>query len=562
MSKISISYRRADSEAMTGRIFDRLIAHYGKEAIFRDIEDIPAGIDFRQHINETLLKTNVLLAVVGPKWLGGGRGGSERINEESDPVRVEVETALRRRMPIIPVLIGNTRMPGSDQLPPSLKDFSFRNAVKIDTGRDFDYHVDRLIKSIDAILGQAPKASPPSKETAGPSPAPAKSPTKAEKPAAPPIEEPRRSEKPRPVAPVTSTPQPRPAQTLLASASATDWREKLWPKSRQGRNLRLAAAAAAIVLAVLLVVAIWPGGSGGGNFRPLLSLPNSAPISALAFSPDAQVVAAASLDKSINLWNVTGGKLLNAVHESEGISSIAFLPNGRGIAFGELSGTVVIADAGGGQALRSLKPDVTYAWLAIPAVWSIAVSPDGSRIASGDDDGSINFWSIAGQNLGSIKAHSDVVKTLAYFPDGRTIVSGGKDGTVGVWNALNGAQVARLTDHSAGQILTVAVSPDGKWIAAGGDGNTAVIWNAATDRAAATITSNFDPVQTLAFSTDSSSLIVGGDGPIEVWSVESARQLQTFKGSSRGIRALALSPDGSRMASGGDDGIVDVWSSN
>src|ERR1700683_4296717 len=115
MPRITISYRRADSEAMTGRICDRLVAHYGKDAIFRDIDDIPAGIDFRQHINETLLKTSILLAIVGPKLLGMARGGLERINEESDPVRVEVETALRRRVPIIPVLIGNTKMPGSDQ---------------------------------------------------------------------------------------------------------------------------------------------------------------------------------------------------------------------------------------------------------------------------------------------------------------------------------------------------------------------------------------------------------------------------------------------------------------
>src|SRR6204780_1785974 len=165
MPKIAISYRRADSEAMTGRIFDRLIAHYGKDAIFRDIDDIPPGIDFRVHINQTLLKTHILLAIVGPQWLGlASDGGADRIQEESDPVRVEVETALRRRVPLIPGLIGATKMPSSGLLPPSLKDFAFRNAVKVDTGQDFDYHMDRLIRSMDGILHQAPK-SPPSRET-------------------------------------------------------------------------------------------------------------------------------------------------------------------------------------------------------------------------------------------------------------------------------------------------------------------------------------------------------------------------------------------------------------
>src|SRR6202166_3738836 len=172
MPKIAISYRRADSEAMTGRIFDRLIAHYGKDAIFRDIDDIPPGIDFRVHINQTLLKTHILLAIVGPQWLGmASDGNADRIQEECDPVRGDVETALPRRVPLIPVLIGSTKMPSSDLLPPSLKDFAFRNAVKVDTGQDFDYHMDRLIRSMDAILEQAPK-SPPSRETKIPTGAP------------------------------------------------------------------------------------------------------------------------------------------------------------------------------------------------------------------------------------------------------------------------------------------------------------------------------------------------------------------------------------------------------
>src|ERR1700726_3586421 len=96
-------------------------------------------------------------------------GSADRIQEKTDPVRVEVETALRRRVPLIPVLIGSTKMPSSDLLPPSLKDFAFRNAVKVDTGQDFDYHMDRLIRSMDAILEQAPK-TPPSPVAKTPTP--------------------------------------------------------------------------------------------------------------------------------------------------------------------------------------------------------------------------------------------------------------------------------------------------------------------------------------------------------------------------------------------------------
>ena len=130
-----------------------LTAHYGKEAIFRDIDNIPSASIFACISTRCCGQTHILLAIVGPAWLGAIRAAAdERIQEESDPVRVEVETALRRRVPVIPVLIGNTRMPSSEQLPPSLKDFAFRNAVKLDTGQDFDYHMDRLIKAMDGIL--------------------------------------------------------------------------------------------------------------------------------------------------------------------------------------------------------------------------------------------------------------------------------------------------------------------------------------------------------------------------------------------------------------------------
>ncbi len=563
MPQISISYRRADSEAMTGRIFDRLIAHYGKEAIFRDIDNIPAGIDFRQHINEMLHRTNVLLAIVGPEWLGATRDGLERINEESDPVRVEVETALRRRLRIIPILIGQTRMPSSNQLPPSLKDFAFLNAVRVDTGRDFDHHIEHLIKSVDEILGQS--KSPPSRETSiartGERPA-----AKAEKPPAIQVEAPRKRDtgaRPAAAAAAPSTAARQPTQQAVSiPAPARDWRYVLWPKSRPGRTLRLAAiGAVAVALLALLVLDLWPAGSGAGNVRRLFSLQNPGPVSALAFSPDAQEIAAASLDRSVNIWNIAGQKLFATLNAADGVSSVAFTPDGREVVFGERNGVIVIANAdAGGQIDRSLKPDTAYAWQAIPAVVSIAVSPDGTRIVSGDDDGSVNIWSTDGKLLHGQKSHSDAVTTLAFFPDGKTFASGSKDGTVRVWNTDSGGELATLSDHS-GQILSAAVSADGKWIAGAGSGNSVLIWNATSGSVARILTSNLDTVDAIAFSPDGRNLFVGGnDTSIEIWDVESGQRLQSVSGNSHSIRALAVSQDGGRLASGGDDKTIDIWS--
>ena len=137
---------------MSGRIFDRLVMHFGKNAVFMDVDNIPFGIDFRQHINKALEETDILIVVIGPKWLGGDRRGHARITDASDPVRIEVETALRRNVPVIPVLVDGAHMPTPAELPESLELLSYRNAAEVDTGRDFHPHMDRLIRSMDKIL--------------------------------------------------------------------------------------------------------------------------------------------------------------------------------------------------------------------------------------------------------------------------------------------------------------------------------------------------------------------------------------------------------------------------
>src|SRR6516165_4762226 len=137
MPKITISYRRTDANA-TGRIYDRLVQRYGKDSIFRDIDRIHFGVDFRKAVHDALNDTNVLLAIVGPNWRGVADGGRVRINEANDLVRIEVETALKRDIPVIPVLIDSAVMPTPTELPDTLTEFSFRNAASVDSGKNFE----------------------------------------------------------------------------------------------------------------------------------------------------------------------------------------------------------------------------------------------------------------------------------------------------------------------------------------------------------------------------------------------------------------------------------------
>src|SRR5215469_253271 len=120
MPRITISYRRDDSLDITGRIFDRLAGHFGRGAIFRDIDNIPPGVDFRHHIDRTLGDCDIVLAIVGPRWIGPDNE-RRRLATASDPVRFEIETALRLNKPLIPVLVSRAVMPHPDALPDSLQ---------------------------------------------------------------------------------------------------------------------------------------------------------------------------------------------------------------------------------------------------------------------------------------------------------------------------------------------------------------------------------------------------------------------------------------------------------
>jgi TIR domain len=148
MAKIFHSYRRQDSAGVTGRIFDRLRAHFVDNAVFMDIDSIPFGEDFREHIDAAVGQADLVLAVIGPRW-SGKTEASRRIDDPRYFVRIEIESALQRGITVIPVLLDRTRMPTEAAVPPSLANMTFRKAIEVDQGRDFHPHVDRLIRAIE-----------------------------------------------------------------------------------------------------------------------------------------------------------------------------------------------------------------------------------------------------------------------------------------------------------------------------------------------------------------------------------------------------------------------------
>ncbi len=146
MSKIFISYRLEDSADVTGRIYDRLIKQFDREAVFKDVDSIPLGEDFRIHLDAQVAKCEVFLAVIGHDWVQNlGSTGRTRLDNPVDPVRIEIESALKRQIPVIPILVSGASIPPAEQLPACIQDLSYRNAITVRPDPDFHRDMDRLI---------------------------------------------------------------------------------------------------------------------------------------------------------------------------------------------------------------------------------------------------------------------------------------------------------------------------------------------------------------------------------------------------------------------------------
>ncbi len=157
LPRIFISYRRADSGAIVGRIYDRLVARFKKDSVFRDLEDIPLAGDFRDRIHEEMARSDVVLVVIGPRWTGTAEDGAARIRADDDPVRMEVEAALASRAQVIPVLVETAPMPGRADLPASLHALPSLAGARVDAGKDFDHHMAELGAAIEAMLDKRGK---------------------------------------------------------------------------------------------------------------------------------------------------------------------------------------------------------------------------------------------------------------------------------------------------------------------------------------------------------------------------------------------------------------------
>jgi TIR domain/YARHG domain len=150
---IFISYRRDDSAGTTGRIYDRLVRAFPREKVFMDVDAAMHGLDFVRVLNHKLAACDVVAVVIGPRWLDAAdSSGQRRLDNPHDFIRIEVGAALKRGIPVIPVLVDDAELPDEMALPPDLKGLSRRHAVEIRNTR-FNSDAELLVEAMSQRLG-------------------------------------------------------------------------------------------------------------------------------------------------------------------------------------------------------------------------------------------------------------------------------------------------------------------------------------------------------------------------------------------------------------------------
>jgi WD40 repeat protein/tetratricopeptide (TPR) repeat protein len=281
-------------------------------------------------------------------------------------------------------------------------------------------------------------------------------------------------------------------------------------------------------------------------------------IISVGFSPDGKKLASGSYDKTIKIWDVTTGKLLNTLKGHEGsVNSVGFSPDGKKLASGSDDKTIKIWDVTTGKVLNTLKGH-EY------SVISVGFSPDGKQLASGSYEKTIKIWDVTtGKVLNTLKGHDwssvNSVNSVGFSPDGKKLASGSYDKTIKIWDVTTGKLLNTLKGHE-GEVNSVGFSPDGKQLASGSDDKTIKIWDVTTGKLLNTLKGHESSVNSVGFSPDGKRLASGsGDKTIKIWDVTIGKVLNILKGHQYSVISVGFSPDGKKLASGSGDKTIKIW---
>ncbi|CAG8888404.1 unnamed protein product [Penicillium egyptiacum] len=281
---------------------------------------------------------------------------------------------------------------------------------------------------------------------------------------------------------------------------------------------------------------------------------HSSSVQSVAFSPDSQLLASGSDDKTIRLWDTATGALQQTLEgHTDSVQSVTFSPDGRLLASSSDDKTIRLWKTATGALQQTLKGHTD-------SVQSVAFSPDSRLLASSSDDKTILLWNIAiGALQQTLEGHIDWVQSVIFSPDGRLLASSSDDETILLWNTATGALQQTLKGHTD-SVQSVVFSPDGQLLASSSYDETVRLWDTATGALQQTLEGHTDSVQSVVFSPNGQLLASSSDDKtIRLWDTATGALQQTLEGHIDWVQSVAFSPDGRLLASGSDDETVRLW---
>lgn len=269
------------------------------------------------------------------------------------------------------------------------------------------------------------------------------------------------------------------------------------------------------------------------------------------FSPDGKNIAATSADNTIKIWSINGQELITFKGQDSQdnfMSGVCFIPDSKLIAASNLDNSVKLLHIDG-QEIKTLKGHKD-------SVWSISCSPDGKNIVTADLGGVLIIWSTNGEEIKTFRASNQSIFGVSFSPDSQLIATAGGDSAVKLWN-LDGQEIKTIGKHD-NYVISVNFSPDGKILASTSADKTVKLWSL-DGRKLKTLKGHNNSVFSSNFSPDNKIIAsASADNTVKLWNLDN-QEPRTLIGHNDSLWGVSFSPDGKIIASAGDDQTIKLW---